>query len=79
MGCEIDVLRSGRQLLRSSNVRWLIETHSPDLESECLRFLTDFGYQTQMIPNAWWRCFVPEERTKHNRWLVASRDLRKCL
>jgi len=75
-GAELDVLRSGPEVLRSTGVRWLIETHSPDLESACLRLLTEFGYQTKVVPNAWWRRFIPETRTAHNRWLVAYRDLR---
>ena len=45
------------------------------LEQECLRILRDAGYRTIVVPNAWWRHFVPELRPLElNHWLVAFRS-----
>ena len=80
-GGEMDVLRGAKKLLAIPNVRLIIETHSPELEIECLNFLSDSGYKTKVIKNAWWRCILPEMRgaghrkIQHNRWLVAAK---KC-
>jgi Ribosomal protein L11 methyltransferase (PrmA) len=52
----------------------LVETHSAELENDCLTFLRSNGYTTTVIANAWWRPFWPEERPiEHNRWLSAER------
>jgi hypothetical protein len=73
-GAERDILQSGRQLLDRPGVTLLIETHSLELENDCLSFLESMGYQCQIIPNAWWRRLIPEDRPiAHNRWLSASR------
>lgn len=73
-GGETEILTGAASLLRKENVRWLIETHSKALERDCMRILQDSGYTTRMVPNAWWRCIIPEHRpTEHNRWLVAAR------
>lgn len=71
-GGELDVLRGSTVMLGRAGVRWLIETHSQDLERECLRILGQAGHQCRVVPNAWWRIIVPEMRPiPHNRWLVA--------
>lgn len=71
-GGEADVLRGAQAMLSRLDVRWLIETHSQELEQECLRILSSAGHETRVIPNAWWRFLVPENRpVDHNRWLVA--------
>ncbi len=73
-GGEVEALRGGRELLKSSGVRWLIETHSLDLEKVCIELLSESGYITRIIPNAWWRIVVPEQRHGEiNRWLAAYR------
>jgi len=60
-------------------VRWIIETHTPDLERACVAHLEAAGYAVRIVPNAWWRIILPEMRgaahrpEKHNRWLVAAR------
>jgi len=72
-GGEVAILRGAQKLLASLQVRWLIETHSAQLERQCLDILREAGYWTRIIPNAWWRLFLPELRPiPHNRWLVAT-------
>jgi hypothetical protein len=74
-GGELDVIRSASDLVARGDVRWIVETHSQDLESACLQFFAGLGYRTQVVANAWWRFFVPERRPiPHNRWLVAYQD-----
>jgi predicted RNA methylase len=71
-GAEGEVLKGARAINAFSDVRWLIETHSSELESICERMLTAAGFQTRIIPNAAWRVFIPERRPiEHNRWLAA--------
>jgi hypothetical protein len=71
-GAEEYVLQGASLLNRLSGVRWLIETHSRELEVACLGILLDAGFQTRVIRNAWWRFAVPELRAiPHNRWLAA--------
>jgi hypothetical protein len=54
----------------------LIETHSADIEGECLAFLGGRGYVCRVIENAWWRPLWPEWRPiEHNRWLIAERGI----
>lgn len=73
-GGETTVLEGASKLLQFPQIRWLIETHSPELEQSCLSILNKAGYITKIIPNAWWRRFVPEQRPiEHNRWLIASK------
>jgi len=77
-GGEADILRGAPELFRSPNVRWIIETHSRELEAECVRVLAGAGYATQIIPHAWWRFMLPElrvsEHVRFNRWLAAAND-----
>ena len=71
-GAEELVLRGAELLNRLADVRWLIETHSRELEISCVRILSQAGFQTRIIPNASWRVAVPELRPcRHNRWLAA--------
>jgi hypothetical protein len=61
------------KLLRNHRPLLLIETHSLALETACARFLDELHYSVIVIPNAWWRKFIPELRpTDHNRWLWAE-------
>ncbi len=72
-GAEMDVLKSGEEILRKGSVDILLETHSAELETASLEFLAKLGYQTKVIPNAWWRIVLPERRPiPHNRWLWAT-------
>lgn len=73
-GGEVEALRGARELLRRPGVRWLIETHSLDLERGCSELLSAAGYVARIVPNAWWRAVVPEQRhSEINRWLAAYR------
>jgi hypothetical protein len=71
-GGEIDCLRSAESISLLSKLNWVIETHSKELEEECIDWLVSHGYETRIIDNAFWRVFVPEYRQiPHNRWLIA--------
>jgi hypothetical protein len=73
-GGEVDILHGAENLLRFPDVRWIIETHSKELEEGCVELFTRAGFVTRIVPNAWWRVIVPELRPSvHNRWLVAFR------
>lgn len=73
-GGEVSALQGASKLLLCSDVRWLIETHSFQLEKECINLFLEAGYSTKIIYNAWWRVFIPELRPGEiNRWLVAYR------
>jgi hypothetical protein len=52
-GGEMDVLRGADALIKRPQVRWIIETHTPKLERDCLAILQAAGYQTRVVPNAW--------------------------
>jgi len=72
-GTEVAILRGARNVLRLPQVSWVIETHSKQLEQQCIAILRQAGYRTQIIHNAWWRVFLHELRPiPHNRWLVAT-------
>ena len=69
---EYIILQGAKKFLDLPDVRWMIETHSPQLETDCMAFLESHGYKTKLIKNAWWRVFVPELRPiGQNRWFVA--------
>ena len=75
-GSELEVLRSGQQLLSYANVDILVETNSSELERDCIHLLEDVGYTCRLIKNAWWRSLIPEQRPcEHNRWLFATPQL----
>jgi hypothetical protein len=74
-GGEMEVLRGAKSTLAGGRCSLVIETHSPELERDCLAFLKDLGYHCRIVKNAWYRAIVPESRNiPHNRWLVATRD-----
>ena len=71
-GGEMGVLRGGEELIRSGAARIVLETHSAELEEDCLEFLRSRGYTCEVVRNGWYRAVVPESRAlPHNRWLVA--------
>ena len=71
-GHEASVLRSAARLLRRKDVRLIIETHSADVEGQCLAILGEANFVTQVVGQAGWRALLPENRPiAHNRWLVA--------
>jgi hypothetical protein len=58
-----------------SKVNWLIETHSLLLEERISELFRQHDYKVVIIPNAWWRKFIPERRPlEHNRWMYASKN-----
>jgi len=70
---ELGILQSGERLLVESKPLLLVETHSAALERDCSAYLARLGYCVEIIPNAWWRTIVPEQRPiDHNRWLWAE-------
>jgi FkbM family methyltransferase len=72
-GGEVAILRGAVGINKMPGVQWIIETHSLALENGCIELLRSTGFQTRVIPNGWWRVFIPEQRPPHNRWLVAWR------
>ena len=73
-GAELDVLASASAILARGNVDLLIETHSNNLEKACIELLRRTGFRYEIVPNAWWRVIVPEQRPiDHNRWLWATK------
>lgn len=74
-GAEVNILNASHEILKHSNIRWLIETHSESLENECIQILAAANYHVRIIPNAWWRFIIPEQRvSSQNRWLVAEKN-----
>jgi hypothetical protein len=74
-GAELDVLESGKDLLISDATYLIIETHSEQLEIDCINFLNTLGYKCNIIKNGWYRILVPELRPiEHNRWLYAEKS-----
>ena len=73
-GGELEVLRSGIMLLANARPALLVETHSIELEQDCIRFLHEFQYCCEIIKNAWWRRIIPDtgRMNQHNRWFFAS-------
>jgi hypothetical protein len=73
-GGERDLLSNFPELLALSGLRWIIEVHSAELESDGLRMLRRNGYTARVIRNAWWRRITGEQRPLSlNRWIVAER------
>lgn len=74
-GGELDVLKSGFNSFKNNECYFIIETHSPQLEKDCIEFMKENGYQTKIIKNAWYRKFVPENRPLElNRWFIAYKE-----
>lgn len=72
-GAEMSVLRGARNVLGSKNCLVVLETHSVELERDANAYLQQLGYRTQIIDNAWYRKFLPEQRVSaQNRWLIAE-------
>lgn len=72
-GHELNILRSGLALLVNARPALLVETHSVELERDCIALLEELQYRCEIIKNAWFRnTVIPEMRHGHNRWLFAS-------
>lgn len=73
-GGEMDVLNGMTETIKNNKCLFVIETHSKQLELDCIQFLEKLGYSTKIIDQGWYRSIVPEERpTEHNRWFVAEK------
>lgn len=72
-GGEYDLLQTCGPGFDHSQATWLFETHSTELEAQCVQYLQQKGYTVTIIKNGWWRFLIPERRgTGHNRWLYAE-------
>jgi hypothetical protein len=76
-GDELNVLEGARSMIVSRRPAFLVETHSAQLEKDCIRFFKNIGYSTRAINPAWWR-YLPLLRgtrwrsdAPHNQWLEA--------
>jgi hypothetical protein len=72
-GSELDVLQSAGGQLADPAIRWLIETHSPQLEQGCMEMFERAGRSGRVVRNAYWRRWIPEQRDLElNRWFVVE-------
>jgi hypothetical protein len=72
-GVEMSVLDSASDSNRLKEINWIVETHSAELEKQCVQWFGDHGIKATIIKNAWWRTFLPEQRPlDQNRWLIAE-------
>lgn len=77
-GQEVNILSGATRFLAQSQARFIVETHSVELERDVVGIFRDAGYQTRIVTQAWWRLFVPEHRPgPQNRWLVATRSFQE--
>src|SRR5262249_34847620 len=68
-GWELQALKGGERLLAERRPNLIVETHSAELERDCLALLATNGYAPVVVePRRW----LPEQREGHNRWLVAE-------
>ena len=73
-GGELEVLKGVKQTLQNYNCKLIVETHATVLEGDCILFLEELGYTTEIINPAWWRVIIPEKRPiEHNRWFLAEK------
>ena len=73
-GGELEALQSCTSILTNKTCLLVIETHSDQLEKDCIFHLSNLGYNCKIIPNAWWRIFLPELRPiEHNHWFYAKK------
>lgn len=73
-GSEMEVLDSAAHLLTHGMPDVMIEVHSAECEAACGVRLTDLGYRTKIIKNAWWRFAVPEQRPiTHKSWIFGMK------
>lgn len=71
-GAEEAVLSGGKSTFAANNCRFIIETHSLELEQKCINFLSRRNYKTQIIhPYFTRKWFKSGRNLTHNRWLIA--------
>lgn len=69
-GAEAMVLEGARDVLRNTRPHLIVETHSRELEQQCVEILRDSGYTPTIVNQRRW---LAENRGNgHNRWLVAD-------
>jgi precorrin-6B methylase 2 len=68
-GGETDVLLGATTLLSRHAPHVVLETHSPELESDCGDLLRSAGYSPEIVDQRHW--FADYRPIPHNRWLVA--------
>jgi len=72
-GGESGILDRLSPVLRSKTCLLLVETHSEELDNDCLRQLKEAGYHCERIAQAWWRRLIPERRpAEFNQWIAAE-------
>lgn len=72
-GSELVALKGAEKLLRDQSSSLIIETHSLELERQCIDFLKNLNYSCKVIRNSAVRDIFPETRNiEHNRWLVSE-------
>jgi hypothetical protein len=73
-GGEVEALKGASGTLKNKNCGLIIETHSLQLENDCISILQSMNYACEIIKNAAVRRLLPEQREiEHNRWLVATK------
>jgi hypothetical protein len=72
-GGEVEVLQSAQSHPALRQTSFVVETHSAELEQNCLEWFSIHGFSTEIINAAWWRLLIPEKRPPaHNRWIAAN-------
>jgi hypothetical protein len=72
-GGEVNLLESAENCEFLRELYWVIETHSKELEEQCVHWLRLHHYESHIIRNGFWRCILPEQRPlEHNRWLLGE-------
>jgi hypothetical protein len=68
-GAEAAVLTGASELLRTRRPHLIVETHSADLEVQCVALLKEAGYSPAIVDQRRW---LRERRgSEQNRWIVA--------
>lgn len=74
-GGEMDVLKGMERTIAGNSCRFIVETHTAQLEKDCIAFLKEKKYSVRIIRNAGWRVLLPEDRPiEHNRWFSAEKS-----
>jgi len=73
-GAEVMALQGAHEVLSKHKPGLIIETHSLDLENDCIKLLKKYGYDPKIIDQS---KIFPEKRQAftHNRWLVCKGNL----
>ena len=69
-GAEVSVLRGAADMLRHKKPDLIVETHSEQLDAECVTLLSAAGYACSFVTPR--RLFRENRGAGHNRWIVAT-------